>query len=256
MGLVSRARVSAKLVRAFGPWTAARLSAPRRGTVLIRSPDLQHPVELRSGTSDPETFLQVVVEKEYLPIASLPDIAAIIDLGANAGFSSAFFLSRYPAARCIAIEPDPGNFTLLSRNLKSYGNRAICVQGGVWSRSCRLAPVLERYRDGAEWSRQVRECRSGAESSVPGFDVPALMSMMGVDRISILKVDIEGAEAVVFGPSSAAWIDLVDHIAIELHDDSTFGMASPVFWRAVLDRGFSFSRSGELVIATRGSGRR
>jgi FkbM family methyltransferase len=191
------------------------------------------------------------MDREYLPISELPGVESVIDLGANVGYSSAFFLSRYPAARCVAIEPDPANFSLLSRNLAPYGDRAVCVRGGAWNRRCNLALSESVYRDGAEWTRQVRECPEGTAGSFPGFDVPSLMDMIGARRVSILKVDIEGAEAVVFDGTCASWIDAVDSLAIELHDDSDFGMCSPVFWRAVADRGFSFARSGELVIARR-----
>jgi hypothetical protein len=77
------------------------------------------------------------------------------------------------------------------------------------------------------------------------------MNMAGFERVSLLKIDIEGAEAVVFNAPNLSWLDRVDNIAIELHDDSQFGMAAPIFWRAVQDRGFSFIKRGELVIGMR-----
>ena len=53
-------------------------------------------------------------------------------------------------------------------------------------------------------------------------------------------MDIEGAEAVLFkkGNGVDAWIDKVDNIAIELHDDSEFGPCTSVFADAIADRGF------------------
>lgn len=77
------------------------------------------------------------------------------------------------------------------------------------------------------------------------------MGMHGFTQLSIGKVDIERAEALLFDNSCRRWIGCVDHIAIELHDDSSFGMASPVFWRAALDAGFEFARSGELLLCHR-----
>jgi len=41
--------------------------------------------------------------------------------------------------------------------------------------------------------------------------------MTGKDRIDILKMDIEGAEADVLGKSADIWLNRVDLLIIELH---------------------------------------
>lgn len=61
-------------------------------------------------------------------------------------------------------------------------------------------------------------------------------------------MDIEGAEAIVFSAHYENWLHLVDNIAIELHDDTSFGIASDIFHQACKGR-FQFSSSGELIIA-------
>jgi hypothetical protein len=61
-------------------------------------------------------------------------------------------------------------------------------------------------------------------------------------------VDIEGAEAVVFSGSCEHWLDRVDHIAIELHDDSAFGPARAIFTKAITGRGFTVRPSSELTV--------
>ena len=53
----------------------------------------------------------------------VPNVDLIVDCGANAGFASAFLLSRFPDASLYAIEPDPGN-RALERNLAPCGSRA------------------------------------------------------------------------------------------------------------------------------------
>ena len=58
--------------------------------------------------------------------------------------------------------------------------------------------------------------------------------------ITALKIDIEGAEAVVFGKASSSWLDMVDMIAVELHDDLIFGNATDIFLNAVKSQGFGF----------------
>ncbi len=78
------------------------------------------------------------------------------------------------------------------------------------------------------------------------LDISSLISGSGHDRISILKIDIEGAEAVLFRENYELWLGFVDHIVIELHDDSAFGSASDLFNNAISGYDFSISRFGEL----------
>jgi hypothetical protein len=113
--------------------------------------------------------------------------------------------------------------------------------------------VLSRtpYRDGREWARQVRLCGPDEEGDLEGIDIGSLLAASGHERISLLKIDIEGAEAVVFSEHCGTWLDRVDTIAIELHDDSSFGSGSGAFHSAIAGRGFRISRSGELTICRR-----
>ncbi len=122
----------------------------------------------------------------------------------------------------IALQPDRTNYRCLERNLAAYGERATCIDGALWSHSTTLQMVEKDYREGAHWSRQVEEGSAESGAPVPGFDIPALMNLAAAEQISILKIDIEGAEAVVFNHPNLEWLDRVDTIIIELYDDTQF----------------------------------
>jgi hypothetical protein len=49
--------------------------------------------------------------------------------------------------------------------------------------------------------------------------MPSLMQRYGLKRIDLLKIDIEGAEAELFGDTCESWIDRVVTIVMELHED-------------------------------------
>jgi FkbM family methyltransferase len=153
-------------------------------------------------------------------------VRLIIDCGAYVGYSSAYFLSRHPGSFLIAIEPDLENVAILKKNLAPYGNRAKLVHAGVWSNPTQLAISKTPFRDGREWAHQFSP---SPEASLRGIDIGTLLRSSGEDRISILKMDVEGAEVPIFSHRYMDWLTKVDAIAIELHDDSSFGHASEAF---------------------------
>lgn len=199
------------------------------------------PLLCRPSTSDIHVFGQIFVEREYACLDNLPsDIELVIDCGANVGYSSAYFLSRFPNCRVIAIEPDPSNFDVLKTNLAPYKERVKLVHSGVWSRSVGLK--IE-YRDDA-WTTEVRECKPHELPDIQATDIGTLLKSSDAERISILKVDIEGAEATLFSENFESWLPLVDNIVIEIHND----YASEIFKRAISDRPFEISEAGELTV--------
>ena len=172
----------------------------RTGVYRLRPKSASRPLLIRRRSSDFDVFAQVFLSRHYDSLESTDprEVKLIVDCGANAGYSAAFFLSRYPDARVIAVEPESSNVDMLKRNLEPYGDRAQVVHAGVWSRPAGLAISEIPYRDGKEWSTQVRETRPGEPCDLRGVDIDSLIADSGFDRISILKMDIEGAEAVVF----------------------------------------------------------
>ncbi|MFN0181512.1 MAG: FkbM family methyltransferase [Gemmatimonadales bacterium] len=206
-----------------------------------------HPLWCRPSSSDRDVFNQVFIAGEYGCLDEVAAPALIIDCGANVGYTAAYLLTRFPTATVVAVEPDAENVTMLRRNLAPYGTRARITARAVWSHRTGLVPNEVPWGDGRAWARRVREARPGEVPAMMGIDVGSLAAEAGFARISILKVDIEGAESVVFGPSSAAWLGRVDHIAIELHGDE----CAAIFHAAIANHPFDLARSGELVVGHR-----
>ncbi len=226
-----------------GPALRARLGAmldrviPGHVThVTALAPGLRHPVALRAGSSDLHTFYEVLRQGIYAPLGDL-DPEVIVDCGANAGFASAWFLSRFPRARVIAIEPFAANAALCRRNLAPYGARAEVREAAVWSHACRL--VVEA-RPGEEWGVQVRPARADEAGDVEAIGLADL----GLPRIDLLKVDIEGSEVELFGHGAEAWLPHVGHIAIELHGEA----AESAFRAALAEYEGSWSTSRDMTL--------
>jgi FkbM family methyltransferase len=147
-----------------------------------------------------------IVREEYGQLnAAAPK--TMIDAGAYIGDTSAYFLSRYPELAVVALEPDAANYSLAQRNLCPYGPRARLLNVALASADGH-APMSGAY-DGAHLSDN--------GNVVKAMTIPAVMELMGWQRVSVLKVDIEGAEVDVIGACAKAWLGLIDWVIIELH---------------------------------------
>lgn len=212
------------------------------------SKNSQYPLICRPKTSDRGIFDQIFVEREYSCFDDLSNVDLIIDCGANVGYSSAYFLTRFPKCIVICIESDRSNFKILEENLTPYKDRVKLISTGIWSHSTGLK-ILETSYGGEACAVQVRECKPGEVPEMQATDVGTLLKESGLNKISILKMDVEGAEAVVFAKNYESWIPYVDNIAIELHDNTSFGQATDVVLNVMSSyKQFNMSESGELTI--------
>jgi FkbM family methyltransferase len=213
--------------------------------ITLKLSNSAHPVVMRVGTSDREVLGQVFIEGEYEPVV-LDHPRTILDLGANVGYASAYFLSRYPGCNVVAVEPDPGNYAVCCRNLAPFGERAKVVHAAAWVERARL--VLERgvFRDGRDWTTQVRTAVTAEQESggIEAYDVPTLLGLFHVSEIDLLKIDIERSELVLFSRNTEAWLPRVRNLCIELHGTD----CEEVFFRAISKYSYHLCRSGDLTL--------
>ena len=84
----------------------------------LSSKHSDHPLLCRPGTTDLLVFDQIFVERQYRCLDDMDLQGLVLDCGANAGYSSAYLLSRFPKCSVIAIEPDATSFSLVTQNMK------------------------------------------------------------------------------------------------------------------------------------------
>jgi FkbM family methyltransferase len=215
--------------------------------VAIRLKGHSHPFYFRPLTSDVFVIDQVFLNREYDPVVRECDPEFVIDCGANIGCASVYFLERYPKARVIALEPDAGNYEVCRRNLEPYGDRAVVLKRAVWSADTGLRLEPGVFRDGLEWSCQVRPCRAGEAADVEAVSLPTLLREYGADRIDLLKIDVEGAEVHLFDERAQEWLGRTDCLAVELHDQACV----QALQRSLEGLPFTQRRVGELTICKR-----
>jgi FkbM family methyltransferase len=198
--------------------------------------------------SDTGIYEQVFVRKEYSCIdllVSKPN--AIIDAGANVGYSAAFFRQSFPDASIVSIEPDSRNFAMLKRNIGSFKGISV-VFGAIWGERCVLSMSKKTFRDGTACAQVVSEL----EGDVQAHTIDDIIQTYDLQKPILVKIDIEGAESNVFLHQRAdTWLDKVDSVVMEVHEDSVFGNPISDIELAMERHGFSFVTSGELRMYTR-----
>jgi FkbM family methyltransferase len=226
-----------------------RLNFQAAFEIQLKLKNASYPLKMRAGksSSDRAVLDQVFIHPEYEPIA-LENPTTIIDLGANVGYSSAYFLSRYPCAKVVAVEPDRENFLICRQNLALYGSRATVLHGAAWPERQVLAVKKGVFRDGREWATQVCSPTNpeSGDPIVQGYDMVSLIALADSYEVDLLKIDIERSELELFSRNTAVWIPRIRNICIELHDEECVA----VFMSALSGRAYESSRSGELTICS------
>lgn len=234
-----------RMFGAVGPlYLTDALVLRRPRLVRVRRGWAPHPIFLRLATSDIQMFRQVFLDREYEVSTCIQrPVRTILDAGANVGLASIFFAMHYPDAAVVAVEPEGSNFAVLELNLSKYPNIS-SVRGALWGTD----DDLQIRSEGVQNCSFTVERAHGAESPIHGFRISTLLKMHGWQDISILKMDIEGAEVEVF-EDSESWASLVENIIVELHDRFRPGCTDAFL---ASTRGFTtVAKTRELTLATR-----
>jgi FkbM family methyltransferase len=190
--------------------------------------NLKYPILIRPGTQDAHTIINNVIRKEYDQVKLTTSPKWMIDAGAYIGDTSAYFLSRFPDLKIVALEPNPSAYEMAKQNLKPYDDRAILLQKGLY------------ITDGVAF---FSGDNTGASISHTGFEIDcttilSLTERYSIPCIDILKMDIEGAEGAIFSSNPEAWLALTDLLIIEIHGDQI----KPLITRVLADNGFSMKQ--------------
>ena len=207
----------------------------------VSSPLTGGEVQVRPGTADMAIYDQIVLQP-YLPRDR--NYVTIIDCGANIGLTARYWKAACSDATVVAVEPDKANFDLLVTTTAGLAN-VHCVQAGIWPSSGKLQ--LEREKLG---SSGFRTHATGGPGEIDAVTMPELMARFGIERLSLLKVDIEGAEKELFSGPDLQWIDRVEAIAIELHDQWKPGCGD-AFFKAIARHSWTYSIHGEMILCER-----
>lgn len=203
-------------------------------------------VYYRPGTTDPLVLQQILLKtgrkaEYYLPPRFQPEV--ILDIGSNIGAAILYFHDRFPNARIIGFEPHPDTFAVLQKNVADLPQVSV-LNCGLGSTNTQVTVPSESVNFGAfstkGRARAQTEGRGVVECDVRRLD--DVLRELGVEKIDLIKIDCEGAEADVITGLSLQILEQCQWIVGELHDASAFTVLarlSPYFDLDLKKRMFS-----------------
>ena len=138
----------------------------------------------------------------------------ILDCGTNIGLSILYFKHIYPTAKVVGFEPDPSIFAIAQANIKQHILNDVEIRNeAVWVAD----ETLHFDSEGADGG-SISSKNSKASIQVKAIKLKTYLA--AVEKVEMLKMDIEGAEIAVLLDCKEE-LSKVDNIFIEYH--STIG---------------------------------
>ncbi len=128
---------------------------------------------LESGVYPNEGLL--VIARQFITPGSV-----VLDIGAHIGTFAVPIANE--AGKVIAFEPSPEAFSLLSRNAAEHGGNMLLVNKAL-GRTTGNGSIIVR-----------KESNAGANTIVPGGDIPISTVDSEVTHADFIKIDVEGME--------------------------------------------------------------
>jgi FkbM family methyltransferase len=175
-------------------------------------------LELRDGPSlrlraDDVVLLFIYGVGEYdVDYTQLGPVESLLDLGGNIGLASIYLAERLGIERAFCVEAAAANFRLLEQNLARNFPQARAIHAAAVGE-----PGSYRVEEDAE-PGQIKVVPG--EGSVKGLTVSEILDLAEMERVDLMKIDIEGGEAAIFDHVEG-WGDRVGAVLGEVHPPLT-----------------------------------
>lgn len=167
--------------------TAALHFAPAMNMALVRGDCISDSIAFTG-------IYELEFSRRMARLASNPG-GLLVDVGANLGYYCLLWAAQRPDNRVIAFEASPRNVPLLVHNMASNGlSERAQVRAEAAGSRCGSARFDLGPADQTGWGGLANE------ATAETIDVPMTRldtALAKVDRIAVLKIDVEGADALV-----------------------------------------------------------
>ena len=161
---------------------------------------------------------------------------SVVDAGAHHGHTAVQYIEHFPNSRVIALEPEPGNFAIAKETLDPFGERVELLPFAL-GETDGSAPLRLTSHSGAHSLLEVDDMRyydAPVETLTPiavrVVRLDSLLAERQLERLDILKMDIQGAELLALrGASQLLTRHAIRLIALEVLFQPLY-RNQPTFW--------------------------
>lgn len=204
----------------WGQFLLWKLSEYRKPKTFIAR--LRNGIEVPVRAEQRHEFKLMFMNHEYLwPIPDKALDGVIIDLGANVGFFTLYSAFRYPTCQILSFEPFPRNFRTLEGNIKRNAlTNCRAIQCAVSGRSGEVVIGIESDRQNPTEPHIVKGVAADNRHffKVLCLSLDDVIAKYSIERVAMLKIDIEGAEYDVLYNLSDTNYKRIQRIGMETED--------------------------------------
>jgi FkbM family methyltransferase len=165
-------------------------------------------------------YNEMFVERKY-DCYNLNNLDVVLDIGANNGLFS-LLMEQQGAKKIYAFEPNQQSLVNL-RHMFRNTDAVEIIEKAVYTSDEPLEFFIDPNNTtiGSVSEAHVRESTAGLQKiTVPAISLQTFIADTHLDKISLIKMDIEGAEYAIMEQLDKNIYDKVDSFLIEFHDNS------------------------------------
>lgn len=188
--------------------------------------------------------------QKYLDFANLQEGETVLDLGAYSGLSAMLFKEEvHNEGTIIAVEADGQNFEAMKQNIEIYQRlfdaEIKMLFGAIWNHGEGIQFSSEQIMGSAQ--ANIVGYARGKIIRVPSYTLSGLANKFQLEKIDFIKVDIEGAESVIF-EDTKFFQNYHPRMIVEVHSVPANGPSSADKVKADLGKvGYQTRQVGQLI---------
>jgi len=163
--------------------------------------------------------IERIFKGEEYPILQIPSYQprVIVDVGAHVGATSLFLHMVFPSASIYSFEPSPANFAFLQRNV-AFTDRIQTFPYGLHDRDMRAKLFTGPHSMQSSFVFGANLPSAGPYEDAEARRASDVFDLLGLAKISILKLDAEGCELAILRDLQGA-LPNIDQIYVEYHSE-------------------------------------
>jgi len=174
------------------------------------------------------------------------DEPLIVDCGSNIGMSIAFFRTEYPKAHIIGFEPDPVNFTCLTKNAQRNFSD-VTIHEKALSDHAGSTSLFSTNQNRDSTTKTLFKDLLGNVNVLSNDISVVRLSNYVAEPVDLLKLDVEGAETLILKDLvETGKIAFIKKLIVEYHDIRQVpGYSLSAFLKTLGEQGFLYTLAAQ-----------